>query len=548
MESEDAPGPACECPERFHPSKAGISAYLSIWIALGAGYFLLRSLIWQENARWHILIESVYIAVLAGLLIHLYTRFRRLAEDAEKLSQSNLALCRETVEHKYTRESLQRSARELEERLRELYCLYGVANLIGNHRTSLEQALHIPADLIPVGTKTGIAQIRLEPILREIAKLIPSAWQYPEIACARLTVEKQVVKTENFRETAWKQSDAITVFGEKRGRVEICYLKERPQRDEGPFLKKERNLLATIAKQIGNIVEQAHAEKELRQYHRQLEKRVDERTAAMKKANESLQKEIATRKQAEAALQKYTENLEEMVQERTNELRVSQEELVRAERHAVLGRLAAGIAHEIRNFLGVIGSSAYYLDIKLDNADTKVLQHLRRIQNQVKHATEIIQNLQDLTSMKSPKKTDIDLIDAVETGIKLAEMPRQISLIRNLPEGKALVKADKARLALLFKNLALNAAQAMNGKGVLKVTTAKNGALWEVSVKDSGPGIPRQDLNRIFQPFFSTKANGTGFGLAVCEIIAERHGGTISAHSETGEGATFVVRIPHYEL
>jgi PAS domain S-box-containing protein len=128
---------------------------------------------------------------------------------------------------------------ELRERVKELNCLYGISKLIET------------------------ADLSLPEILQGTAELIPPAWQYPDIACARIVIDDQVCQTEGFRETAWRQSRAIRVHGEPPGRVEVYYLEERPEADEGPFLKEERSLLNAIAERLGRIVERIRAERAL---------------------------------------------------------------------------------------------------------------------------------------------------------------------------------------------------------------------------------------------------------------------------------------------
>ena len=135
-------------------------------------------------------------------------------------------------------EEMQRAQmRELRERVKELNCLYGISKLIER------------------------ADLSLPEILQGVVELIPSAWQYPEIVCARIVLEEQTYQTTGFRETIWKQSRDIQVHGEPEGRIEVYYLEERPEKEEGPFLVEERNLLNAIAERLGRDVERIRAEK-----------------------------------------------------------------------------------------------------------------------------------------------------------------------------------------------------------------------------------------------------------------------------------------------
>jgi len=130
---------------------------------------------------------------------------------------------------------------ELEERVRELNCFYGISNLVEQQDISLEE------------------------ILQGTADLIPPSWQYPEITCARIIIQDREWKTKNFQETIWKKASDIKVHGELSGNLEIYYLEEKPEIDEGPFLKEERKLIIAIAGRVGRIVERKQAEEALRE-------------------------------------------------------------------------------------------------------------------------------------------------------------------------------------------------------------------------------------------------------------------------------------------
>ncbi len=158
-----------------------------------------------------------------------------------KLLSSQMAI---SLDHAWLYEHLEAQVaertHELDERVKELDCLYGISRLAGQKDVSLEQ------------------------ILRGTVDLLPPAWQYPEIACARLVLDGQEFKTDGFRETPWQQSSAIVVQGEQAGQVEVGYLEERPEADEGPFLEEERLLLNTVAERLGRTAERVKAEEALR--------------------------------------------------------------------------------------------------------------------------------------------------------------------------------------------------------------------------------------------------------------------------------------------
>jgi PAS domain S-box-containing protein len=142
---------------------------------------------------------------------------------------------------KRAEDALQERTHQLDERVKELNCLYGISQLVEKPDASLEE------------------------ILQGTAHLIPPAWQYPEITVARITLDGQEFKTDNFQETTWLQSRDIKVCGEPAGTVEVYYLEERPEIDEGPFLREERKLLNAIAERLGRITERVRAEEALRE-------------------------------------------------------------------------------------------------------------------------------------------------------------------------------------------------------------------------------------------------------------------------------------------
>ena len=141
----------------------------------------------------------------------------------------------------HIKDVLQKKTHALGERVKELNCLYAMSSLVQKRRISLED------------------------ILQGIARIIPPAWQYPAITCARIILKEKIFVTDNFRESPWKQSATIYVKGKKTGLLEVYYLEEKPLCDEGPFLKEERSLIDVIAKHIGEIIERKTAEDALKE-------------------------------------------------------------------------------------------------------------------------------------------------------------------------------------------------------------------------------------------------------------------------------------------
>ena len=155
--------------------------------------------------------------------------------------KGSFAVITDISDRKQAEESLRKQTHDLDERVKELNCFYGISK---------------------IREKPDIA---FEEMLQEIVDLIPPSWQYPEITCARIIIEGQEYKTKNFKETVWKQTSNIVVHGKRIGILEICYLEEKPESDEGPFLKEERSLISAIAERLGRTTEHKQAQEALRE-------------------------------------------------------------------------------------------------------------------------------------------------------------------------------------------------------------------------------------------------------------------------------------------
>ncbi len=227
------------------------------------------------------------------------------------------------------------------------------------------------------------------------------------------------------------------------------------------------------------------------------------------------------------------------------ERRRMQEKLLISERLATLGQFSGNISHELRNPLSVIDSSVYYLKTRLKDADEKTRQHLDRIKSSVVSSTAIIESLLNLTRMENPRLGRLSLIAITTDAIAASKVPSAVSIVNKFPEEEVAINADGEQLCMAFKNVIKNAVEAMDGKGTLTVTartTADRKA--ELSFADTGSGIAAENLERVFQPLFSTKAKGIGFGLSIAKTIVNKHGGTIEAKSEPGKGANIIIKFP----
>ena len=225
------------------------------------------------------------------------------------------------------------------------------------------------------------------------------------------------------------------------------------------------------------------------------------------------------------------------------ELKNAQEKLLSYERLATIGKVSGSIAHELRNPLAVIDSSIFYLEKILPSADERVKNHLNRMASAIHRCTSVIEALLKLTHPEELRVGRVDvktLVNAVLTEY----CPTTVQTIRDFPTEEVSVRGDEEQLSIACRNIVTNAVQAMNGSGTLTVIINTSGNVAEISFKDTGPGIPPDNINKIFEPLFTTKAKGIGLGLPIAKAVVETHQGTIMVVSEPGKGATFTMRLP----
>lgn len=292
---------------------------------------------------------------------------------------------------------------------------------------------------------------------------------------------------------------------------------------------------------------------ELRDLAAGLEQTVASRTADLEAA-------LAENRTLLERLRRWSDELERKVEERTRELAEAQQLLVRQDRMVAIGRLAAGIAHEINNPLGVLlGFAEGLLDrcrdpaLAVQPAFRDFPEHLRLIVREVDRLKDIVQRFLSFARARAPRKERIDLNAVASHVLELlgAQARREGKrLIGALGRAPLWVEADPEQLKQVLLNLALNGLDAVERGGTVRIVTSHCGLRAEIRVEDDGQGIPPEIRSRIFEPFFSTKPpeRGTGLGLSLCADLVRENGGEIELlDGERPRGSVFAVRFPLLE-
>ena len=215
-----------------------------------------------------------------------------------------------------------------------------------------------------------------------------------------------------------------------------------------------------------------------------------------------------------------------------------------AERLATIGQFAAGIGHELRNPLSVVESSVFLLRQRLSQSpmDPRVERHLGKIENEVKRCNQTITDLLELARNRPPKPRTTLLSGMLTAAIAAANLPAEVVVHTSSPD-EAQAMLDEDQVIRVLSNLLINASQAMHGQGRIWLEARRSPKTTLLRVRDQGPGVAPEVRHRLFQALYTTKAKGTGIGLALCRRIVEAHGGSIVLESSE-TGASFLVTIP----
>jgi signal transduction histidine kinase len=247
-------------------------------------------------------------------------------------------------------------------------------------------------------------------------------------------------------------------------------------------------------------------------------------------------------KEMQDALEEHSKHLEQLVEERS-------EKLKNAERLAAIGATAGMVGHDIRNPLTAITGAVYLAKNKLKNvpeseAKENVKKNLDLIAEQTLYVNKIVADLQDYARPLHADLEDIDLKSIVESALSTLTIPENITIEVAIEEQFPKIKTDPTYLQRIIMNLSNNGLQAMPNGGKLSIRAVRQNPKVQITVEDTGEGIPKGARDKLFTPLFTTKAKGQGFGLAVIKRLTEALGGTVALESEVGRGTKFIIELP----
>lgn len=243
-------------------------------------------------------------------------------------------------------------------------------------------------------------------------------------------------------------------------------------------------------------------------------------------------------------IREYADQLELKVKQRTQELVEAQSKLIRTERLATIGEVAAMVGHDLRNPLTGITGATYYLKMKLGSRmSCKAKEMLELIDKDIEYANKIINDLLDYSKEIFLEVKETTPKSITRKALASIDVPKNVEVL-DLTENRPRIQVDAEKIKRVFVNIVKNAIDAMPKGGTITITSKEKDGFLEFAFADTGTGMREEVLKRLWSPLFTTKAKGMGFGLPICKRIVEAHGGSVSVESVVGVGTTFKVTLP----
>lgn len=481
---------------------------------------------------------------------------------------------------------------DLGERIKELNCLYGINRLAQKQDLTLEE------------------------IVQKTVALIPPAWHYPEITCARIILKDKEFRTDNFKESAWKQSSDIIVHQKQVGTIEVYYLEEKPESEEGLFLEDEKALIDAIANQVGIITEHKQSDMAIKNSEERFRTLIENSLSGfsiiqggkvvyqnpeqerllgpLPRSPKFMDNENIYSDDIEKVKKYYKEissdnpsiqdldfrfypkdkkkNYQELIwvhcrsapieyqgeksilTNLTDITPIKQiEHLLRIQdKMESLGRIASGVAHEIRNPLS--GVNVFLDGIRENFEDPENAEDIKELIDQAKSASgkieSIVKRVLDFSRPSLPKFELKDINIPIKEAIHLSHVSLRkagIEIERNLSDEILQVHIDAQLIEQVLLNMITNAAEALKDiqgrKAIAIASTMEKDSVF-ISIGDSGPGVEPDIREKIFDPFYTTRTQGSGIGLSICQRIISDHGGLIEVSKSELGGAEFIIKIP----
>ena len=403
-----------------------------------------------------------------------------------------------------------KAEKALKERMKELKCLYKISRL------------------------TEEKEISIEDILKKTIEIIPNSMQYPEITYSKLIFEKSEFITSNFSDTSWKQKSDILINGRKKGILEIGYLKEMAEEDEGPFLKEEGNLINTICKLLGSIIERMLAKEQLAKQNLKYQNLNE----AYEVQNEELIQNMKTINNAYRKLEIALEHAKESDRLKTAFLQ--------------------NMSHEIRTPMNcILGFTSLLKEPDLNGEQQQ--EYIDLIKTGGDRMLNTVNDLMDISMIESNQmkifisETNVNkqienLYNFFEPEVERKGM--QFSFYNSLPDHEAHIQTDQTKFFAILTNLIKNAIK-FTHKGIIEFGYNKKDNDLEFFIKDTGIGIPNNRQMAIFDRFVQADIEdknvheGAGLGLSISKAFIEMLGGRIWVESNEGKGSQFYFTIPY---